>query len=151
MSDLGDEIRRRVQGARENAQHRQEDQNRAKQEEANLDQRRKQRATELKPEIERRLREAAESSDGSMRFTGPMMEPGGEASYAITWEDPHPQRILKVVVGHVRGVIEWTWMLRGEVGRTALDPLDFDMGLLDRLILALADQESWADGHPPSV
>lgn len=42
-------------------------------------------------------------------------------------------------------------MIRSEEGRRRVDPLQFDVAFLDKLIFALAEQGVWARGSMPSI
>jgi hypothetical protein len=151
MTDFKDEIRRRVQGAREAYQEQREEQKREAQQEAEEQDQRKARAKALLGEVQAKMREAAEGSEGAMRFGGSLTDGIGVNAYDLYWEAPPPKRGLRVSVDYLNGLVAWTWLLRDEVGRTRSDALRFDIRLLDRLILALAEQKAWAEGRAPRI
>ncbi len=151
MGDFDDELKRRVQGARDTYQQGQEQQKREMQEQADRDELRKARARTLMGEIQKRLQEAADGSDGAMKFGGSLVDGIGQNAYDLMWEQPPPKRGLRVSVNYFDGIIQWTWLLRGEEGRRQIDALDFDAAVLNSLILGLADQSAWGQNRLPSV
>jgi hypothetical protein len=119
------------------------------------------RCQEVAATIERCLKAADAETDGAVRYsyeagTGPgahWMTERAPGIHRIEWTATHPPRCLWVKVDEPTCTIQWAWaqdhQLRGEW--QAVDAFDFEEGFLDRLVLALAEQETWARGDLPSV
>lgn len=151
MSSLDEELRKRVQGARDSYDQEQENRRQQLKKQADEDERRKERGKALLDEIQKRFKEAADASDGAMKYGGALMDGIGQTAYDLYWEQPPPARGLRVSVNYFDGIVAWTWLLRGEEGRSQIDALRFEMSFLDRLILGLADQGTWSNGNLPRV
>ena len=151
MNDLSNEIRRRVQAARGLDKQQREEKQRQAQQQAELEEQRLARAGQLNGEVRQKMRDAAEASDGTMRYV-PAMAEIGETSHFLEWRAPPPQRALKVTVNYQVGTIEWRWVQGGaQQGGQKEDVLTFDMTRLGALILALTDQAAWSQGSFPRV
>lgn len=111
----------------------------------------KQRARDLEGVVRQRLEEAAKASGGAIEYVGPIMDGIGRTAYDLYWRRPQPERGLRVSVDGLNGVIAWTWIRQGEGGRKRIDPLQFDVAFLDKLIFALAEQGAWEGGSTPSI
>ena len=147
MSDLSDEIRRRVEAAKEFDKQQREEKRRQASEQADLQEQRKSRAGELNNDIGRKLREAAGASEGAMRYV-----PAGGVGithHILQWQSPRPERNLEILVDYFNGVIERGWNIAGQ-GRDSkkADALEFDVAQLDALILMLTNQAAWSQGIP---
>lgn len=158
LKDFDDQLRQHIQAARESQQRQQEEHQRQATQDAERDQLRKQRVDELSQAIPRRFDEAAKIADGALQFSGSSRDTvGGEigvTAFALSWNDKElpPLRGLKIAINPLKSAVHWVWILNNhEVGRMAVDPLGFDMALLDQLILALADQQRWKQGRVPTI
>ena len=145
--DFLDDIPRLVEAAREFDKQQRE-------KKADLQKRRKARAPQLMEEVSDKMRAVADRSDGAMRYAR-VAAGAGRSAYRLEWVDPAPPRALEVTVEYRAGTgtIEWTWR-RGEAaleGGEEQDVLAFDMGRIETLIRALADQASWSQGSAPAV
>ena len=158
LNDFAAQLRQQVQVAREAQQHQQEELQRQATQEAERDQRRRERVEELSHVIPRRFDEAVRIAGGALQFSGPSRDTVGGGidvtAYDLYWNDKAlpPLRGLRIVINPLKGAIHWVWILNThEVGRMALDPLGFDLAILDQLILALADQQRWKQGRVPTI
>ena len=146
MSNLSDEIQRRVALARQLDQEQREERERQAAEQAERRARGKKRADELNQEIRAKFMEAAAASGGAMRY-----EPRGSGTgtnfHALEWQAPPPQRALRVAVRLADCTIECHSTPSGfQSGIDRGDVLGFDSGRIDGMILDLADQEAWSRG-----
>jgi hypothetical protein len=114
------------------------------------------RARELREKIQMRMQLAAEASDGAMSFArgARVLRPNGTKDFdfcTLSWLDPPPQRYLWAGIrGSPARVTLALIMGRETCQRTDFDPLAFDLSVLDRFILELADQGRWAVASRPS-
>ena len=119
------------------------------------------RCQDMKEQIERRLQAAAAGSNGAVTYThesgsGPgahwmtQSVPGIER---IEWTATHPPRCLWLKIDEVGCTVQWAWAqdhaIKGEWH--AVDAFAFDLDLLHRLVLGLAEQEVWAGGDTPTI
>jgi hypothetical protein len=149
VSDFAEEIRRRVEAARDAAgKQRHADERHAMPQEEQLE-RRKTRAKDLCAEIDQRFTEAAQSSSGAMVYDR-KVDHYGRVTSILSWQEPAPRRGLKIYVNPTEGVMDWSWVVNSIVARaTRIDPAKFESVSLQTLILSLSDQEAWAKGQPP--
>jgi hypothetical protein len=150
MDDFSEQIRRRVQQARE-AKRRADDEKAKKvMEDVERQNKAEARAKELLDEVPKRMQDAVAASDGSMQFGGPVGAPAN--IFRLQWLSPPPQRGLDVIVKQLNGTVEWRWFLEGSErarGVGHVNALEFESRKLAELIFALTNQDDWAAGRLP--
>jgi hypothetical protein len=152
MEDLGEQIRRQIAEAHEEAQRQRERGYAGLMEQADAVRKLQAHGRELNGLIRRRFTEAAEVSAGSMRYGSAWGMGLAADAHWLTWLSPRPERTLKIELEAYEGRLTWLWYVEDQrIDRRRVDPMTFDEAELDRLIVALGDQSMWGMGRVPEV
>ena len=106
---------------------------------------------DLQQRVEHRFAEIASASGGRVVFNSVPGTAGGR-SHVLEWHASTPRRKLLISINPDKGTFNWYLGLRERSTPLAgADPRTVTHESIDRLILALADQETWAKGEVPAV
>jgi hypothetical protein len=105
----------------------------------------------LQQRVEQRFAEVAGASGGRVVFNTVPGTAGGRF-HVLEWHASTPRRKLLVAVDPDKGTFNWYLGLRERSAPFAgADPQTVTNDGIDRLILTLADQETWGKGEVPAV
>ena len=119
------------------------------------------RCAEVARQIEERLKAADAGADGAVTYTyesgsGPgahWMTEQTPGLHRVEWTASFPPRSLLVKIDEPGCTVQWAWSQdhapKGDW--QAVDAFAFNLDLLDRLVLGLAEQDVWASGSTPTI
>ena len=110
-----------------------------------------QKCVDLQQRVEHRFAEIASASGGRVFFNSVPATAGGR-SHVLEWRASAPRRKLLVAINPDKGTFDWYLGLSTQsTPFNVADPRAVTNDDLDRLIRALAEQETWARGEVPAV